>query len=232
MANIEAIALDFSGVLADSRQAHTIARQRAMKLYAVQNSLPSLSSIPNELHEQAYLRGDSSKSIMSWLLDQVGIVLETNALDAISAMKKNEFNQLAQKGLPPLDGAIDYVRWVSDQLTPAKVGIASRSSYIETFLQRHGIDDAVGYIVNAEQTPRQLRKPHPYAYQRLASLMNVSESNTLSVDDSPEGVEAARAAGTFMVGITTTHPSERIAAAHIIVNDFTELHMVTQKLLD
>lgn len=231
MAQIEAIGLDFSGVLADSRQAHTIARKKAMQSYRRDNNLLGITAIPDELHDQAYLHGDSSRSIIAWLLDQADIVLEPDTISLINTIKKHEFAQLSQEGLPAIDGAIDYVRWVSAKLTPGRIGIASRSSCIESFLQRQGIEDAIGHIVDADQTLPHLRKPHPYVYTKLALLMGVSESKMMSVDDSPDGIMAARAAGTFAVGIATTHPRDQIARAHMIVNNFSELQSVTREQL-
>ncbi len=52
-------------------------------------------------------------------------------------------------------------------------------------------------------------KPHPEVYQRAAMTLGASPAECVVIEDSPAGIEAARAAGMTPIGLATTHePAE------------------------
>jgi mannitol-1-/sugar-/sorbitol-6-phosphatase len=55
-------------------------------------------------------------------------------------------------------------------------------------------------------------KPNPDAYLLAAARLAVAPSECLVVEDAPAGVQAARAAGMPVVGLTTTHSADELAA--------------------
>ena len=65
-------------------------------------------------------------------------------------------------------------------------------------------------LVCAEDVAR--GKPSPDAYLLAARELGVLPSACLVVEDAPAGVQAARAAGMPVIGVTTTHPSDQLPA--------------------
>jgi mannitol-1-/sugar-/sorbitol-6-phosphatase len=65
-------------------------------------------------------------------------------------------------------------------------------------------------MVCAEDVTR--GKPSPDAYLLAAHELGVSPPDCLVVEDAPAGVQAARAAGMRVVGLTTTHQSDELDA--------------------
>jgi sugar-phosphatase len=65
-------------------------------------------------------------------------------------------------------------------------------------------------LVCAEDVTR--GKPSPDAYLLAARELGVSPPDCLVVEDAPAGVQAARAAGMTVVGLTTTHPVDQLDA--------------------
>lgn len=65
-------------------------------------------------------------------------------------------------------------------------------------------------LVCAEDVTR--GKPSPDAYLLAARELGVSPADCLVVEDAPAGVQAARAAGMTVVGLTTTHPVDQLGA--------------------
>jgi sugar-phosphatase len=55
-------------------------------------------------------------------------------------------------------------------------------------------------------------KPDPAGYLAAARLLGADAADCLVVEDVPAGVEAGRAAGMLVVGITTNHPAAALAA--------------------
>jgi sugar-phosphatase len=65
-------------------------------------------------------------------------------------------------------------------------------------------------LVCAEDVAR--GKPNPDPYLIAAGLLEVPPHSCLVVEDSPAGIEGARAAGMPVVGLTTTHELEPLSA--------------------
>ncbi|MGN6390905.1 MAG: HAD-IA family hydrolase [Gemmatimonadales bacterium] len=55
-------------------------------------------------------------------------------------------------------------------------------------------------------------KPSPEAYALAASRLGVPAAECLVFEDAPAGIDAARAAGMAVVGLTTTHPADQLPA--------------------
>jgi beta-phosphoglucomutase len=60
-------------------------------------------------------------------------------------------------------------------------------------------------VVDGQQVSRP--KPYPDIYLRVANLLGFDPRNCIVFEDSHGGIEAARAAGTRVVGLRTTHKS-------------------------
>lgn len=71
-----------------------------------------------------------------------------------------------------------------------------------------GLFDAV---VTAEDVDR--GKPDPAGYLRALELLDVSPAEALAVEDSENGIAAAKAAGIYVVGVLGTADPTRLAAA-------------------
>ncbi|MGA2301070.1 MAG: HAD-IA family hydrolase [Candidatus Acidiferrum sp.] len=78
-------------------------------------------------------------------------------------------------------------------------------------------------VVSEESVP--LGKPHPDGYLEAARILGWTPRNCLVVEDSPVGVEAGRAAGMRVLGVSTTFPADRLSA-DLSVADLSEVAIV------
>lgn len=62
-------------------------------------------------------------------------------------------------------------------------------------------------------------KPDPEGYLAGAARLGVAASACLVIEDAPAGIDAARAAGCTVVGVTTTHHARELSAADVVVAD-------------
>jgi sugar-phosphatase len=65
-------------------------------------------------------------------------------------------------------------------------------------------------------------KPHPEGYLLAAKRLGVAPADCLVIEDAHAGIEAARAAGMPVIGISTTFPRERLGVEWCI-DDLREL---------
>ncbi len=61
-------------------------------------------------------------------------------------------------------------------------------------------------------------KPHPEIYLLAAELLSIPPCNCIVFEDSFSGVQAARAAGTRIVGLRTTH--RELPGTELAIDDF------------
>ena len=109
--------------------------------------------------------------------------------------------------LEPLPGALRLL----DALPPQTWAVATSGprTTATSRLRRAGLPVPT-VMVCAEDVTR--GKPSPDAYLLAARELGESTPDCLVVEDAPAGVQAARAAGMRVVGLTTTHQSEQLGA--------------------
>lgn len=71
-------------------------------------------------------------------------------------------------------------------------------------------------------------KPDPEGYLTAAARLGRSAADCVVIEDTPAGIESARAAGMRVVAIATTYPHERLAAADAVVERLTDLTVVNK----
>jgi sugar-phosphatase len=72
-------------------------------------------------------------------------------------------------------------------------------------------------------------KPAPESYLVAAQRLGRAAERCVAVEDSPAGIEAARAAGMQVIGITTTHARDRLVEAAVVIERLTALRMVRRE---
>jgi sugar-phosphatase len=72
-------------------------------------------------------------------------------------------------------------------------------------------------------------KPHPEGVLRAASLLDAPPAECLVIEDTPAGIQAARAAGMHALGITTTYTCEQLGTQRCI-SGFNGFQLLDPKL--
>lgn len=109
-----------------------------------------------------------------------------------------------------LPGAIEML----EELRRRKIGcilVTSSNDYKMQHLheEQPTLCDYFNDIVTANRISKS--KPDPEGYLLGASLLNVPAQRCVVFEDSRQGVRAGKAAGAYVVGLTTTLPAESIA---------------------
>ena len=87
-------------------------------------------------------------------------------------------------------------------------------------------------IVTAEDTEQ--HKPNPAPYLKALSGLQADAADALVVEDSPNGIRAAKSAGCMVAGLTTAFAPEelRAAGADLVAGSFAELQQALRITLD
>jgi sugar-phosphatase len=68
-------------------------------------------------------------------------------------------------------------------------------------------------------------KPHPEPYLKGAELMGVKPADCLVIEDAPAGIQAARAGGMKVIGMTSTYPATRLNEADFVVQRLPQIQV-------
>ncbi|MFI5097434.1 MAG: HAD-IA family hydrolase [Candidatus Acidiferrales bacterium] len=136
-----------------------------------------------------------------------------------AAARLHEEEQLSE-GLVAVAGAkkllnsIPQTRWA--------IVTSCTQKLAEVRLQSVGLP-VPAVLISQESVPR--GKPHPEGYLEAARILGWAPRNCLVVEDAPIGVEAGRAAGMRVLGVSTTFPADQLSA-DLCVADLTEVAIV------
>jgi beta-phosphoglucomutase len=93
---------------------------------------------------------------------------------------------------------------------------------IERVFGRFKLHSYFTHIVSGEDFPKS--KPDPAIFVHAASLSIAPKANCIVIEDSTNGVRAAKAAGIYCVGYNSIHSkSQDLSEADVIINHFAEL---------
>jgi beta-phosphoglucomutase len=220
---LQAIVLDFDGVVVNSEPLHLRAFQEvlavegqalsAQEYYDVYVGLDDLGMF-RAFAERRGLPGDAA-----WVLQMV-------------TSKAARMQALLAEGSPLFAGAADRIRELA-AIVPVAIASGALRHEILQVLEGAGLTSAFSVIVAAGETPRGKPAPDPYARavdllgRRTARAMN--PSHVVAVEDTIQGLASARDAGLRTVAVTTTYPPETLAEADAVVSSLREVSM---ELLD
>ena len=169
---------DCDGTLADTMPLHYRAWQRLLK----ENG----GDFPEALFYT--LGGKTTESIVELLNERNGLKIDVHAG---SARKEEYYLELIAEVQ-----AIEPVLLIARQMrgrVPMAVASGGYRKYVELTLEAIGVKEWFDAIVCAEDYAR--GKPHPDPFLEAARRLHVPPEDCVVFEDSPAGVEAARAAG-------------------------------------
>jgi beta-phosphoglucomutase-like phosphatase (HAD superfamily) len=219
---LQAIILDFDGVIADTERLHLRAFQDVLGRRGIR--------LCAEDYYARYL-GLDDVSVFRALARQ----RDSASADAVVAQmlreKAGRYAELIADSEVLFDGVIERVRAWSAEV-PLAVASGSLRSEIEGILGRHDLLRCFTTVVSAEDVPRGKPAPDPYvtAVLRLraaAPTRSIESRHVVAIEDSLPGVDAARAAGLRTVAVTTNQPADTFMSADLVVASIAALDLPT-----
>ena len=169
----------------------------------------------------ASFTGNSTKNIFERLKIQFNLAEEVNAL---VETKRNLFNDAfdSKKDLYLLDGVEDLIKDLYDNGMQLVLASSSATVTINRVFNRFGLHKYFTHIVSGEDFPKS--KPHPAIFLRAAELANTPVENCIVIEDSTNGIMAAKAAGIYCIGYDSFHSKlQDYSLADVVITDFKEL---------
>ncbi len=188
---VRAVLFDFDGVIADTENVHVAAWQRVFAEMAWDVE-PEVCSRAAEEDDSAFFR--------SLLADR-----EIEGGDLTGWIAKKQALTRALLGDSPrlYPGVAELVGRLSGRAAMAVVSGTWREN-VEVVLERSGLLGSFSAIVAKEDVSRP--KPAPDAYRRALARLKVDPAEAVALEDSPNGLAAAKAAGIRAIAVGHRRP--------------------------
>ncbi len=204
---IRAILFDFNGVIIDDEPLQ-------MKAYTEIFNEENVSMTEADYYK---CMGMDDKTFINANFQRVGIEISTEKINEISTRKTESWRKLVEKEIPVFDGVKNFVKIVENDFSLGVVSMA-KCEEIEYILERLGLRDSFSVIVSSEDT--KFCKPNPECYnlgfKKIDTLLTQKGGHPLTrieclvIEDSPQGVQAGKAAGMKTLGITNTVSADEL----------------------
>jgi HAD superfamily hydrolase (TIGR01509 family) len=210
---------DLDGVIADTETPNAQATIETFEM------LFGVSGVKQEDFEEGLGRG--AEAYIRAGAEKHGLNLTPEQVDEAVELRQQKFLKIIEdQPLVPYPGVLELM----EEVMAAKdysVGIATSSTRrkSEAVLKSAKIPyQRMAYISGSEVTRK---KPDPQLFQLCAEEMNVPIGRCLIVEDAPNGVEAALAAGSVCIAVTNTTSANKLANAHMVVDSLAEVDLQT-----
>jgi beta-phosphoglucomutase len=183
----EAIIFDLDGVLADTVEFH----------YRAWKHIADLLDVPFGPEDMNRLRGRQRRDC---LLDLLHDRLVDEAEISRLMILKDEFYLADLEQMTPaslLPGVLEFV--LAAKRNRLRLGVASASMTARAVLQKTGLLNYMDVVADGGTVARS--KPAPDIFIWAAGALRVRPRCAIVFEDSQAGVEAARTAGMFVVGV-------------------------------
>jgi HAD superfamily hydrolase (TIGR01509 family) len=207
---IEAVIFDLDGVLLDSEQVWDEAREQLAK---------ERGGRWNE-NAQRDMMGMSSLEWSRYMHEVIGL---PEPPEEISREVVERMAKLYREHLPVVPGAREAVERLAARW-PLGLASSSNRELIDLALELLGVKHLFKATVSSEEVAR--GKPAPDVYLEAARRLGVAPTHAAAIEDSENGIRAAKAAGIRVIAIPNRHfpPAEdALTQADVLLRSLHEL---------
>lgn len=207
-----ALIFDVDGVIADTEAFN--ARASALMF----QELYGVTVDPRDFYP---FIGTGDERYVEGVAEKYGVTIDTEA--AVARRAENFEKLRAGQPLPPMPGLLDLVRQARES-GHIKLAIATSGRWEKQapVIAGAGLrEEWFEVIVSGEQVTR--KKPDPQIYQLTGERLGLPAERCVVVEDAPAGVAAAKAAGMWCIGLTSSATAEGLAQADWVVASLEEV---------
>ena len=208
---IKTVIFDMDGVIVDTEPVHHHAYNQHFEQLNIEVNAEMYASFT----------GNSTKNIFERLKIQFNLDEDVATL---VETKRNLFNDAFdnKEDLYLLDGVEDLIKDLYDNGMQLVLASSSATVTINRVFNRFRLHKYFTHIVSGEDFPKS--KPHPAIFLRAAELANTPVENCIVIEDSTNGIMAAKAAGIYCIGYDSFHSKlQDYSLADVVITDFKEL---------
>jgi len=207
---IKAVFFDFNGVIIDDEPVQFQAYQVALEALGI------------TLTEEQYYGalGMDDRAFVDSAFARAGRDSTEQERQAVIERKSDLHRALIEDELPLFPGVVTFLKTLSRRYRLGLVSMARRKE-IDYVLERARLDGIFTVLGSAAEVTK--HKPDPECYRRALEELNMvcrpdqlpalTAKDCVAIEDAPPGIESARAAGMWTIGVTNTVSETELRAA-------------------
>ena len=208
---VKAVIFDMDGVIIDSEPMHNKAYHDMFNEVGI--------DVSDKLYES--FTGQSTINICKHLCDHFNLAETPETLVALKRKHYKRFFE-SNSDLTLIDGVLDLIKdYHRNGLTLVLASSAAMTSINQIF-ERFDLDQY--FVAKLSGGDLKASKPHPEIFIKAAEASGFNNHECMVIEDSTNGIEAAKAAHIFCVGFDSFHSKNQdYSKADIVVKDFSDI---------
>jgi len=217
----EAVIFDFDGVIADTERMHFDAFRKVLE--------PQAISFAWEEYVERYMGCDDRDAFRKVFRLQ-GRELDDRFLARLIGVKSRAFQEILRDGVATYPGVLPTIRSLHASGIPMAICSGALRADLDPILSRLGIACYFERIVSADDVRKGKPDPEGYilAFRELAlsHRSRVSSAGAcLAVEDTPDGVKAAKRAGLSVLAVANSYPEEALSGADFVTDSLANVRL-------
>jgi len=209
--NLKAVIFDMDGVIVDSEPIESMAWEKVLARYG---KTPFY-------HPWGLIHAPGEPTI-NGIIEKYNFPKEE--VELIRVLKRNFFEEIVSEGIKPLLGMSQLIKKLKK--AKIKIGVASgrNEKQVLVVIRELHFNEFFDQIVGFNEEVK--RKPAPDVYLKAANLLKVKTLYCMAIEDTENGVKAAKAAGMKVIAVPnkwTAH--QNFSKADRVVSSLSEITM-------
>ncbi|GAB1452145.1 HAD family hydrolase [Draconibacterium sp.] len=220
MNKIKAVIFDMDGVLVDSEPFH------------IQNEKLMFKKMGLDISDEEHVgyMGTATDVMWTQIINDKNLDLDVAETTALAISESILFLRSLPK-IDPMPGLLDLLDNLKEKQIPIAVASSSDPETIEILLTKSGLKKYFEYAVSSVEAGKS--KPEPDVFLYAAKLLAISPEHCLVIEDSKNGVRAAKAAKMLCIafsGASTGEQDTKEADMHF--KHFSEMEKKIMELIN
>lgn len=208
---LKAVLFDMDGVIVNTEPLHHKAYHRMFTDVNIK--------VSDALY--ASFTGQTTLAICKTLCEEFNLPLGPETL---VNLKRDHFKTLFETDseLALIDGVLELIQTYHQKGLVLVLASSASMDNINNIFDRFNLHPY--FVAKLSGADLKASKPHPEIFEKAAEASGYARHECLVIEDSTNGIQAAKAAGIFCVGYDSFHSKDQdYSLADVVVSDFKEL---------
>ena len=216
MSKQHGILFDVDGVIADSEAVNVRATQKAFA------DLLGIDISPDDF------RAGIGRGAESYVRAGAAVhgreLTESEVAAVVQARQDNFLSILATSPLPPYPGVLELMQAaLAHPDFCVAIATSSTREKSQAVLDATGVPYRQMVYISGDQVTH--KKPHPEVFLSACQGLNLLPEQCVVIEDAPNGIQAAKAAGCTCMAVTNTHAADQLGQADLVVTSLAGLRL-------
>ncbi len=208
---LKAVIFDMDGVIIDSEPMHNRAYHDMFDEVGIK--------VSDELYQS--FTGQSTINICKRLCDHFNL---NETPETLVALKRKHYKRFFESNsdLTLIDGVLDLIKDYHRNGLTLVLGSSAAMTSINQIFERFDLDQY--FIAKLSGGDLKASKPHPEIFIKAVEASGFKHDECIVIEDSTNGIEAAKAANIFCVGFDSFHSKNQdYTKADMVITDFKDI---------